>query len=754
SGIDSFNDLAVNLSSRGKKHMTILVSIFLFLKAWDYRLSMYELLYSERGVAFGASYTDINANLLGLRILFIIAIVIGILLLFSLFRRNYKIIFWGLGFWLITSLIFGGIYPNFVQRFQVEPNELARESTYISHNIDMTLKAYNLDDIEKNKFDVKNNLEEKDLDEFDDIIQNVRLWDSRPIKSTYSQLQELRQYYTFNDIDIDRYYIDGEYRQVMLAPREINQQKLPQRAQTWINKTLQYTHGFGIAMNSVGEVTGDGLPEFLFKDIPPQTNTDIELNNSSVYYGELTDDYVISNTHAREFHYPSGDQNIFTSYDGSGGIKANNIFRKSLFALRFGELKFLLSDDIHADSRIMFNRQISKRVKQVAPFLKFDQDPYAVIANGKIYWIQDAYTTTDKYPYSEPYPGVGNYIRNSIKVVIDAYNGSMDFYIVDEEDPLAQTYKNIFPDLFTSGEKMPEELKSHLRYPVDYFKIQTDIYQIYHMTDPNEFYNKEDVWEIPQEKYSGSTIDMEPYYMINQLPGKDEPEFLLMLPFTPAQRNNMISWMAARNDGDKLGELFQYNFPKDSLVYGPNQIESRIDQHGEISQTLTLWSQRGSRVIRGNLLVIPIRNSILYIEPVFLESENGQLPELRKVIVSYRNKIAMESDLTRALEVVFGEREADYTEEVQEELDEVEEMEEEGVEVPETETDGEDGEEEPEPEESPGELPESVQELTREARDLYSQAISAQREGDWEKYGEKLSQLEEVLNKLDEIQSE
>jgi len=718
SGISSFSEVKVKLSNRAKGHITILLSAFLLLKAWDYRLAMYELLYSSRGVAFGASYTDINANLLGLRILFVIAIAVALGLLVSLFRKNYKLLAWGLGIWIVTSLIFGGIYPGFVQRFQVEPNEINRERPYINYNIQMTLDAYDLNDIQTTDFEVEDGLTYEDLQENDEIVKNIRLWDHRPLLTTYNQIQTLRQYYDFQNIDVDRYNIGGDYRQVMLGAREMNQDLLSGQAQTWINKKLKYTHGYGVTMSPVNMVTSEGLPEFFMSDIPTQVNVDIPLENAAIYYGEKTDEYVIANTDSTEFHYPQGDDNVYINYDGTGGVLAGNFIKKAVFALRFNELKFLLNDDINPDSRVMYHRNIKERVRRVAPFLQYDGDPYLVVSDGRLFWIQDAYTTTDRYPYSQPVRGVGNYIRNSIKVVIDAYNGTMNYYVVDDEDPIAKTYQKIFPDVFLDGEEMPEDIRDHIRYPKDLFSIQTQVYATYHMQDPVVFYNKEDLWNIPTENYAGSSIQMEPYYITSKLPGNNKLEFILMLPFTPANRNNMISWIAGRSDGENYGELLEYQFPKDTLVFGPNQIESRIDQDSEISQRLSLWSQRGSNVIRGNLIVYPIERSILYVEPIYLQAESGEIPELKRIVVSYGGEIVMDETLDGALAKIFGEK---PQEEVPEEVPQTQQM-----------------------------LPEDMQGLAQRAYEIFQEAQQAQQEGNWSEYGNLLDELNDVLNQLNE----
>lgn len=725
SGISSFNDMKFKLSNKGMKHISLLIALFLLLKAWDYRLMMYNLLYSGRGVVFGASYTDIHANLIGLRLLFYIVIAIALVVLFNTVKKNYKLLSWGIGIWLIASFIFGSVYPGIVQRFQVEPNEIAMESKYINYNIDMTLKAYGLDSIEESKFEIKNELTSDILDNKSETINNLRLWDPRPLLSTYNQLQGLRQYYEFPGVDIDRYTIDGEYRQVMIAGREIDKSRL--QAQTWINQKLKYTHGYGIVMNPSNRVTSEGSPVFYVQDIPPQSSIDLEIDNASIYYGEMTNDYVIANNKSQEFHYPIGDQNKYTDYQGTGGVQLSNLFRKVLYALRYGNIKFLLADDIHSESRIMYYRNIHERVRKAAPYLSFDSDPYLVVLDGRLFWIQDAYTTTDRFPYSEPLPGRHinrpNYIRNSIKIVIDAYNGSMDFYVLDKNDPIAQTYMKIFPDLYKDGANMPENVREHIRYPLDMFSMQAEVYRTYHMTDPVVFYNKEDLWNIPQENYAGNRINMEPYYVIMQLPGSNEKEFVIMLPFTPDNKDNMVAWMAGRSDGENYGELLIYDFPKDKLVYGPMQIESRIDQNTDISQLLTLWSQRGSRVIRGNLLIIPINNSVLYIEPIYLQAENSEIPELKRVIVSYKDRIVMRATLEESISAIFELDEEVVDTEIEEEVQ----------------TDDVDI------------LPDTVEELTSKALEAYQNAQESLKNGNWTEYGEYIVELEDILTRLSNI---
>lgn len=765
SGINSIdiNNLQFKLSKSAKNHLIILLILYFLTKVFDYRLQMYQLLYSGRGVAFGASYTDINATLPGLRILMVLVLILTGLAIFSLFKKKYKLIAGVVGVWIVASILLLNVYPAFVQRFQVEPNELGRETPYIEYNIDMTQKAYSLDNVETSRFEIENELSREDVDNNPEIFDNVRLWDPRPIKTTFSQLQELRQYYSFKDVDVDRYYIDDEYKQVLLSVREMNQPGLTSEARTWVNQKLKYTHGIGVAMSHVSSSDSRGLPEMIIEDIPPKTDTDLTLDNPSVYYGENTNEYVVVNNLEEEFHYPDGGNNVYINYSGNGGVQLDSFLKKALFSMRFSDVQIMLADDISSESRMMFDRNIQKRVKKVAPFLELDDDPYSVVANGKIYWIQDAYTFSNRYPYSEPVNQNMNYIRNSVKVIIDAYEGDVDFYIAEEDDPIVNTYANIFPDLFKDMDEMPESLRSHVRYPTDLFSIQANVYQRYHMENPTVFYNQEDTWSIPNENYAGTTIPVEPYYISTRLPGEENVEFTLMTPFTPSNRNNMVAWMAARSDGENYGEIKLYNFPRGEIVYGPSQIESRIDQNAYISQLLSLWNQQGSNVIRGNLLVLPVENSIVYIEPIFLQADAGAIPELRRVIVGYNDTIAMEETLLDALDVVFGESEPTQ------ELDE-EELEEEGLsdvgidvdadpveEIEPTEEELEDMEEAEEMEESdereedtetdPIELSDS--DLINEIINVYNQAQEAIQQGDWQSYGQQMDELEDLLRDLE-----
>ncbi|HOL17983.1 MAG TPA: UPF0182 family protein, partial [Bacillota bacterium] len=622
-----------------------------------------------------------------------------------------------------VSLLGGGVFPAAMQSFVVEPREFALEKEYLQHNINFTRRAYGLDSFKTRNYPAREALAWEDLLENSGTITNVRLWDYRPLHDTLNELQAIRLYYRFHDVDIDRYTVGGQYRQVMLAARELDKKRLAEQAQTWVNLHLQYTHGYGLAMSPVNEVSPEGLPRYFIRDIPPATAEGLNLEQPSIYFGELTDDYVIVNTKTPEFHYATaGDENEFTEYDGDGGIPLNSFFRRLLFALKFGEYRIAVSGELTGESRVLFDRDINTRVRKLAPFLRYDGDPYLVIDDGRLFWIQDAYTTTDRYPYATPY-GNFNYIRNSIKVVIDAYHGTVGYYIVDPDDPLAASYSRIFPDLFKPFAEMPAGLVQHFRYPEDLFNIQARVATLYHVTDPNVFYTREDLWAIPNETYEDREQPMEPYYTILQLPGYEQPELVLILPFTPDKRNNMIAWMVARCDQPNYGQVELFLFPKERVVLGPKQVENRIDQSPEISSQLTLWSQAGSRVIRGNLLVLPIDDSLLYVEPVYLRAEGGGLPELARVIVVFQETVVMEETFDRALTRIFGARE-DLPPSV--------------------------------PEEEPPQLPEEpVDEelagLIRRAQAVFAEALQRQREGDWSGYGSKIAELEQILEELGQL---
>ncbi|MEA2085949.1 MAG: UPF0182 family protein [Chloroflexota bacterium] len=697
-------------------HIGGLVIAILGLFAWGYWLGIWELVFSSQGVVSGAGYADMHAQLPAQWILLAVVVIFMGIILVSVLRRNSRWPLYGIAGWVVAAIIVGGIFPTVIQRFQVEPNELALERPYIEYNIQFTREAFALDRVEEQPFPAEEAPTPQDIAQNEVTINNIRLWDPRPLKDTYNQIQSIRLYYDFHDVDIDRYIIDGEYRQVMLSARELSAEKLAGEAQTWVNRRLQFTHGYGIALSPVNEVTAQGLPILLVKDIPPVGDFNIE--RPQIYFGEKTNDYVIVNTKTEEFDFPMGDENVYGQYQGKDGVSLDNFIRRLVYAWQLGDLNILISGELTPESRVLYYRNIGERVNHLAPFLKLDKDPYLVVMEGGLFWIQDAYTTSDRYPYSEPLGGGPNYIRNSVKAVIDAYNGSVTFYVTDPDDALIRTYQAIFPKLFVPAEQMPESLRVHLRYPEDMFNIQASVYQSYHMRDARVFYNKEDEWTVPKEVYFGSEQAMEPYYIIMRLPEEEKEEFLLMLPFTPVNKNNTIGWLAGRSDGENYGRLLAYYFPKERLVYGPSQVENRIQQDTVITEQLALWGRGGSRVIRGNLLLIPLGKSTLYVEPVFLQAEAGGLPELKRVIVVAGERIAMEPTLQGSIAAIFG-TEAPLTE--------------------------------PEPGEP---IAADIANLIEEAQRHYDKAQQYLKIGDWAGYGKELDALKAVLEQLAELTME
>ncbi|MEL6496569.1 MAG: UPF0182 family protein, partial [Cyanobacteria bacterium J06623_7] len=648
-----------------KVHLSLLLAAIALDIAVDFWLERYELLYSPRGVVWGADYTDTHSRLFAFWVMIVASVLLGIWLIAATWSNSLRRPIYGLGVYAVILVLVNGTYPQLQQRFVVEPNELAKETPYIEHNIEFTRRAYNLDLVDSQNYQLRDdsNANPNILTENQETIDNIRLWDYRPLLSTYRQLQEIRFYYRFHDVDVDRYTFDGDYRQVMLSPREFDYSEVPASAKTWVNQRLKYTHGYGLVMNPVNEVTEDGLPVLLVKNIPPVSQVDLNIQEPGIYYGELTKDYIYTGMDTYEFDYPRGDENAFIKYDGLGGVPLNNWWRRLAYAYEQGSLKVLISRYFTPDSRIHYYRQISDRVNHVAPFLKYDNDPYMVVVNGRLKWIIDAYTTSDRYPYAEAVAHAQktelikdkniNYVRNPVKVVVDAKDGTMQFYAVDEEEPILATYRKSFPQLFKSTAAIPAEIKAHFRYPQDLFEIQAKMYLSYHVTDPQVFYNREDDWRFATELYQGKQIQVEPDYLIMKLPGETAAEFVLILPFTPINRDNMIAWMAARSDGENYGKLSLYEFPKQELIYGPFQIEARIDQNPEIAEQITLWSQRGSKVIRGDILVIPMTGSLLYVQPLYLSAEQGELPELTRVIVAYDKDIVMTPSLEQSLATLF-----------------------------------------------------------------------------------------------------
>lgn len=658
----------VKIGTSKRNHLILLVLMAFAVRAIGYLLDMYNLVYSPRGVAFGASYADLYGTLPGLKVMMGLCLVAAGLIAYALIRgKGLKPVIAAGVIMVLGSFLAGTVVPGLVQQWYVEPNELAAEKRFIEYNIKATRAAYNLDKIEERDFVSDGDITSADLAKNARTVDNIRLWDWEPLLATLSQLQEMRLYYSFYDVDIDRYMVDGRMRQVMLTAREMDVDSLPQQAQTWINRHLKYTHGYGLVISPVNEATSEGLPTYFLKDIPPAGNPAFGITRPEIYFGEMTNDYAIVDTNTEEFDYPLGEQNAETRWQAEGGVAIDTFFRKLAFSYRFGTVKMLLSADLTEDSRMLYKRQISERLRSLAPFLWYDQDPYIVISGGRLKWVADAYTYTDAYPYSQPLEGYStwgrgpNYMRNSVKAVIDAYDGSVSFYIIDEEDPLAQAYSRIFPGLFEDGENMPDDIRTHYRYPEDMFLAQARMYAMYHMEDPSVFYNKEDLWSVPMEVYGSGTAEVSPYYVNMALPGlADEGQkFLAMIPFTPSKKNNMVSWLAGLCDKDEYGRAIVYKFSKQRIFYGPMQIESQIDQDSEVSKLFALWNQKGSSVIRGNLLVYPIDHSVLYVEPIFLAAERSQLPQLKLVLVSDGTRIAMGSSLAESLAMLIGESEAD-----------------------------------------------------------------------------------------------
>ena len=714
---------------RPRRHLGVLIAAGFLLAAVTAWIDMPRMLTSPAGIIHGASYVDVMVRLPMLQALMVVAGIGAAATVYAAFSATTWPVAAALVAWVVVWAG-GGVLAAGVQQLLVTPDEQRKEAPYIARNIAATRTAFDLDRIEERQVSGDASLTLADIADNAETINNVRLWDHQPLLDTFGQIQEIRTYYEFASVDNDRYVVDGEYRQTMVSSRELNSDSLPNRS--WINERLQYTHGFGVALGPVNQVTEEGLPVLFIRDLPPRSETDLAVDQPSIYFGELSNDYVLVNTGTDEFHYPEGDDNVSVRYDGAGGVPLGGLFRRLLFSLRFRSYEILVSGQLDAESRLIFHRNISDRVAAIAPFLRYDSDPYLVIADGGLYWIRDAYTASGDYPYATPVTDRINYIRNSVKVVIDAYNGTTTFYLAQPDDPLAATLAKVFPDLLQPLDAMPDALRSHIRYPEGIFALQTAVYSTYHMTNPAVFYNREDEWEVP-------VIDneqMEPYYTIMKLPGEQRAEFIQMLPFTPRGKNNLAAWMVARSDGEHYGKMLVFQFPKQKVVFGPSQIVARINQDQEISPQITLWNQQGSEVIQGTLLVIPIEEALLYIRPLYLRASGGRIPELKRVIVAYQNRIVMEETLDQALTRLFGS-------------------------AP------------PAPAASPlpavfastgaaGGLPADLaapgaageQALARQANEHYSRAMQAQRQGDWASYGAEIERLGSVLELLEGAQSQ
>ncbi len=651
------------------RHAAANVALFLIALAWGFHLDRYGLLLSERGAVFGAGYTDVVVMRPALWVMVGATLALALAVLVPPVLRKLGMSLVTVGGYAVIFIVGMVATPWLVQVFNVEPNELELEERYLRHNIRLTRRAFGLDRVVERTYDVTERLSPAALARNHETIDNIRLWDWRPLSQTFRQLQQIRTYYEFYDVDVDRYRIGDDYRQVMVSARELSGQ-LPVKAETWVNRHLQYTHGYGLTMSLAAKKTAEGAPVLVIRDVPPTSDDGLVVDQPAIYYGENMQGYRIVNTAVKEFNHPRGDENVYASYDGSGGVRLDSLLRRALFAFHQFDVRIALTSYITADSRIQFWRGVQDRVQRIAPFLTLDRDPYLVLSDGRLFWIQDAYTVSNTFPYSEPYRDRVNYIRNSVKVIVDAYLGSVAFYVVDPDDPVLGAYRAALPALFRPLEEMPEGLKRHLRYPQDLFEAQVEKYRTYHMTVPQVFYNGEDIWEVPRQIQGfkpmsirpihalgdeyGVQQHMSPYFVLMRLLGEDRVQFLLMTPMTPANRDNMIAWIAARSDFPGYGELIAYKLPKERLILGPIQVQAMIDQDTRISEQISLWDQRGSRVIRGHLLVIPIEQSLLYVKPVYLIAEGTEIPQLKRVIVSDGDRIAMELTLEEAVAAVFG----------------------------------------------------------------------------------------------------
>jgi uncharacterized protein len=715
-----------------RRHIALLVAVFFLLVAGGAWLGRFELLAHPAGIIYGASYADVQARMPVALMLSVVSVLGAILaVVHGLTRRNWPIPV-AVALYLLVSLG-GEAYATLLQRFVVTPNEQARESPYIRNNIDATRRAFALDRVEERGLTGDAVLTREDIARNAPTLQNIRLWDHQPLLDTFGQLQEIRTYYDFVSVDNDRYVVNGRPQQVMLSARELNSNSLPNR--TWVNERLTFTHGYGLTLGPVNQVTSEGLPVLYVRNLPTETMPELPMTEPSLYFGELSNDYVIVRTRTREFHYPRGDENVFTQYAGSGGLALESLGRRIMFALRFGAYQIAFNDDISGESRILFHRNIAERVQEIAPFLTFDRDPYLVLADGRLYWMYDAYTTSNRYPYSTLAGGV-NYIRNSVKIVIEAYHGTTTFYAADPRDPVLATYANVFSGMFKPLAEMPATLRSHIRYPEDLFALQASVFATYHMTEPAVFYNREDQWEVPTIDDSGEAqAAMQPYYTIMRLPGETDPEFIQMLPFTPRRKDNLAAWLVARSDPEHYGEVRVFEFPKQKVVFGPRQVVARINQDQMISPQITLWNQQGSQVTWGTLMVIPIEESLIYVRPLYLRGAGGRIPELTRVVVVYQDQIVMEQTLEAALARLFGPGAPPR--------------------VPPTTTTSTSTSTSAQPTQpvttavaaaAAGSPQLAV--LADEAQAHYRRAIDAQRAGDWSKYGEEIRALGQTLDRM------
>lgn len=701
-----------NLTKFAGRQLAIVSALMLTILSGHYIIKCYELVYSSRGVVFGSSYTDTIVTLNFYRIISVVSIIAAIVVFFSINKNRVKPIF--VSMVIIIILIIGeNVASILVQRFIVKANEFDLEKKYIKYNIEFTRKGFNLENINESSFEVTNNLTKQDISSNEAIISNIKLNAFNPTLQFYNQVQPIRYYYNFNDIDVDRYNINNKYTQVFIAPREINVDAI--EPNTWVNKHLKYTHGYGIVMNKVNSVTSEGQPDFVIKDIPSDNLTNLDISNPRIYFGENTKYYSIVNTDTEEFDAPKGGENLTNKYDGRDGIRLNFINRL-LFAINKKDINIILSKDINSDSKILINRKVLDRVNQITPFITYDKDPYIVVNNGRLYWILDGYTTTDKYPFSEPYNGI-NYIRNSVKAIVDAYDGTTNFYIWDESDPIIKCYNNIFKGLFKNKNDIPKELKEHIRYPQDMFKIQTKVLGKYHMTDPSIFFNGEDLWDVAKAYNSTEQDDInkEASYIMTKLPGEDKAEMVLMEYFNMRNKENMLGILAARMDGNNYGKMQLYKFPPKKTIYSPWLFNSKINGDSNISKEISLWKSKDSTVEFGDTMIIPINKSLLYVQPLYIRSNSkNSIPEMKRVIVYMGDKVVIEDNIDKALNTLLS---------------------------------GETTVTEVSPNKNESEIKNKPNEVLVKIKDLYNKALESQKNGDWAKYGEYIKELGSLIEK-------
>jgi uncharacterized membrane protein (UPF0182 family) len=647
-----FRESPPDISPSCAAHLSVLAGFFFIERAFNYWISRYELLLHSNGIVFGLRYVDHVLWQPGLWLLIALALGAAAICFFNISERGLRLPVTAAAIVFGPAVILNVLQP-IIERLRVKPDELRIEQPYLERNITMTRRAFQLDSVDARPFAGLGKMTPASLDQDAATIKNIRLWDPRPLIATYQQLQNIRLYYDFKDVDIDRYWIDNSYTQVMLSARELNVELLPENAQTWVNRHLKFTHGYGLVMSPVNTKDQEGLPILSIKNIPPQSDAGLKVTQPGIYFGEEPDVYSIVNALTPEFDFPRGNDNVSSFYKGAEGVPISGFWRRLLFSFYYRDINLLVTENIIPGSRILLRRNINDRIRYIAPFITQDRDPYIVLHDGQLNWIVDGYTFSDHYPYSQINGDGINYIRNSVKVVVNAYSGRTTFYVADPDDPLIRTWERIYPGMFKPLSEMPPDLHAHIRYPEDFFLTQAEMYGTYHMKDPATFYNREDLWTFPRENYSDQTVPMQPYYVIMRLPGETHAEYILMLPMVPQGRDNMIAWLAARCDGADYGHLFEFAFSKDRLFYGPYQIQARINQNPDISQQYSLWNQMGSKVILGNLLVFPIADSLLYVEPLYIRAENGQLPELKRVLASYGDRTVMGTDIDSTLGALF-----------------------------------------------------------------------------------------------------